>query len=159
VGTENRLLRKPGLAFLSTRAGAWANRKLVPIDRWLLKRSAGRYTVFGPFATPLMLLTTTGRRSGEPKTIPLVYYREGSQIFVVGSNYGQANHPAWSGNLLADPSATVATGGKAIPVTATLLAEPERTRIFQAFKDMFSTYHGYEHRTTRSLRVFALTAA
>ncbi|QSE93324.1 nitroreductase family deazaflavin-dependent oxidoreductase [Rhodococcus pseudokoreensis] len=107
----------------------------------------------------LVLLTTTGRKSGAPRTSPLLYYREGQQIFVVGSNFGQDHHPAWSANLLAQPDAKVTIGGKDISVTATLLVEPERTRIYREFDEMVRVYGVYEHRTNRTMRVFALTAS
>ncbi len=52
---------------------------------------------------PAFLLTTTGRKTGRPRTQPLLYGRDGDAFVVVGSNWGQAHHPAWSGNLLANP--------------------------------------------------------
>ncbi len=134
-------------------------RKLAGVDRRLLQKTRGRFTILGPIAAPVVLLTTTGRKSGAPRTSPLLYYREGEQIFVVGSNFGQDHHPAWSGNLLAQPNAKVTIGGKDIPVTATLLAEPERTRIYREFDEMVRVYGVYEHRTNRTMRVFALTAS
>lgn len=66
---------------------------------------------------------------------------------------------AWSANLLAQPNAKVTIGGKDIPVTATLFAEPERTRIYREFDEMVRVYGVYEHRTNRTMRVFALTAS
>ena len=101
---------RPLIALLSTKFGAWCSRKLAPVDRQLLRRSNGRFTIFGPVGVPLLLLTTTGRKSGERREIPLTYMREGDRLFLVGSNYGQATHPAWSWNLLADPNAWVTMG-------------------------------------------------
>jgi deazaflavin-dependent oxidoreductase (nitroreductase family) len=87
---------------------------------------------------PLLLLTTVGRKSGERRETPLTYQREGDRLFLVGSSFGQSNHPAWSWNLLADPKAWVTMGGKEIAVLATHL-------------------RGSEHETDRELRVFELT--
>jgi deazaflavin-dependent oxidoreductase (nitroreductase family) len=106
-GSESARLRKPLLAFSASRAGSWVIRKLTPLDRRLLMRSRGRYTVLGPFAAPTMLLTTTGAKSGLPRTQPLLFARQGDSIVVVGSNFGQAHHPAWTGNLIATPRAVV----------------------------------------------------
>jgi deazaflavin-dependent oxidoreductase (nitroreductase family) len=158
-GSENSFLREPAAKFAATRPGSLLIRKLAGVDRRLLQKTRGRFTILGPIAAPVVLLTTTGRKSGAPRTSPLLYYREGEQIFVVGSNFGQDHHPAWSGNLLAQPNAKVTIGGKDIPVTATLLAEPERTRIYREFDEMVRVYGVYEHRTNRTMRVFALTAS
>ena len=125
-------------ALLSTKFGAWCSRKLAPVDRQLLRRSNGRFTIFGPVGAPLLLLTTTGRKSGERREIPLTYMREGDRLFLVGSNYGQATHPAWSSNLLADPKAWVTMGGKEIAVAATQLTGTEHDRIFQKVRRLRS---------------------
>ena len=83
--------------------------------------------------------------------------REGDRLFLVGSNYGQATHPAWSWNLLADPKAWVTMGGKEIAVAATPLTGAEHDRIFRKFADYAANYDAYRGRTDRELRVFELT--
>ena len=127
------------------------------MDRQLLRRSNGRLTIFGPVGVPLLLLTTTGRKSGERREIPLTYMREGDRLFLVGSNWGQATHPAWSWNLLADPNAWVTMGGKEIAVVATQLTGAERDRIFRKFADYAANYDAYTGRTDCEFRLFALT--
>lgn len=151
------LLRRTMGAFAGSKLGAWCIRKLTPVDHWLLARSNGRRTVLGPIGVPLLLLTTTGRKSGQRRQIPLAYMREGDQLFLVGSNFGQARHPAWALNLLADPNAWVTMGGKEIPVLATQLTGPEHDRVYQKFIDFVSNYETYRHRTDREIPVFALT--
>jgi deazaflavin-dependent oxidoreductase (nitroreductase family) len=99
------LLHKTVRAFGSSRLGSWCIRKLRPLDHRLLSRSNGRYTIAGPMGTPLLLLTTTGKKSGQRRQTPLLYQREGDRLFLVASNFGQSMHPAWSLNLLADPNA------------------------------------------------------
>jgi deazaflavin-dependent oxidoreductase (nitroreductase family) len=150
-------LRKPVIALIGSKLGAWCIRKLTPVDRQLLRRSNGRLTIFGPVGVPLLLLTTTGRKSCARREIPLTYLREGDRIFLVGSNFGQANHPAWSWNLLADPKAWVTMGGNEIAVVATPLTGTEHDRIFRKFADYGANYDAYQSRTDRELRVFALT--
>jgi deazaflavin-dependent oxidoreductase (nitroreductase family) len=150
-------LRRRVTALFGSKLGAWCVRKLTPLDHQLLSRSNGRFTIFGPIGVPLLLLTTTGRKSGQRRQIPLTYMREGDRLFLVGSNFGQAHHPAWSSNLLADPNAWVSMGGKEIPVTATQVTGAERDRIFRKFADYASNYDAYRGRTDRELRVFALT--
>lgn len=156
-GKDVPLLRRAAGAFAGSRTGSWCIRKLTPLDRWLLNRSDGRLTIFGPLAVPLLLLTTTGRKSGERRQIPLAYMREGDRLFLVGSNFGQARHPAWALNLSADPNAWVTMGGKEIPVLATPVIGAEHDRIYRKFIDYVSNYATYEHRTQRDIRVFALT--
>jgi deazaflavin-dependent oxidoreductase (nitroreductase family) len=127
------------------------------VDRQLLRRSNGRFTIFGPVGVPLLLLTTTGRKSGERREIPLTYKREDDRLFLVGSNWGQATHPAWSWNLLADPKVWVTMGGEEIAVVATQLAGAEHDRIFRKVADYAANYDAYRGRTDRELRVFELT--
>jgi deazaflavin-dependent oxidoreductase (nitroreductase family) len=150
-------LRKPVIALVGSKFGAWCIRQLTPVDRQLLRRSNGRFTIFGPVGVPLLLLTTTGRKSGERREIPLTYLREGDRLLLVGSNFGQANHPAWSWNLLADPKAWVTMGGNEIAVLAKQLTGTEHDRIFRKFADYGANYDVYQSRTDRELRVFALT--
>ena len=152
-----RLVRRSMTAIIGSKFGAWCSRKLKPLDHQLLRRSNGRFTIFGPLGVPLLLLTTTGRKSGQRWQTPLTYLRGDDRLFLVGSNYGQATHPAWSWNLLADPNAWVTMGGKEIPVVATQLTGAERDRIFRKFADYATNYDAYRGRADRQLRVFALT--
>ena len=64
---------------------------------------------------PLLLLTTTGKKSSQRRQTPLAYQREGDRLFLIGSNFGQSMHPAWSSNLLADPNAWVTMGERKYP--------------------------------------------
>ena len=155
-GHDRRLLKKPLNAFVSSRIGSWYLRKLTPIDRKLLAHSKGRRTIFGPMGVPLLLLTTTGRKTGQPRTTPLTYMREGDRLFLVGSNFGRPHHPAWSENLLANREATVTIGGAEIPVNTTLLTGQEAESAFEQFVEYNPTYSVYKTRTARNLRVFAL---
>ena len=109
----------------------------------------------GTGKVPTLLLTTTGRKSGQQRTSALSYLREGNRLLVLGSNFGQEHHPGWSSNLLAEPDATVAISGAEIPVTATLLSGDERERGIQRFL-AYPMYQAYRTRTDRELRLFAL---
>jgi deazaflavin-dependent oxidoreductase (nitroreductase family) len=158
-GSESARLRKPLVAFSASRPGSWVIRTLTPLDRRLLMRSRGRYTVLGPFAAPTMLLTTTGAKSGLPRTQPLLFGRQGDSIVVVGSNFGQAHHPAWTGNLIKTPRAVVTIGGKDIPVDAELLSGAEAEEAYTVMTDLARNYTAYRSRTDRQIRVFRLKAA
>jgi len=156
-GSDNSRLRRPLVAFASTRAGSWLIRTLTPLDRRLLVRSRGRYTVLGPTGSPVLLLTTTGAKSGLPRTTPLVFARDGDSVLVVGSNFGQEHHPAWTGNLLKNPEAVVTIGGKDIPVIAERLAGAAAEDGYRRMVEMAKTYDAYKGRTDREIRVFRLS--
>jgi deazaflavin-dependent oxidoreductase (nitroreductase family) len=156
-GTSDTLLARLGVRFASTKPGSWTIRTLMPLDRRLLVRSNGRRTVLGPIGAPVMLLETTGRKSGQPRVSPLLFVRDGSSILVVGSNFGQAHHPAWTGNLLTNPSAVAVVGGQRIPVTATLLQGEQAEAGYAKMVELASTYAAYRGRTDRQIRVFRLT--
>ena len=140
----------------ATRPGSATIRSLVPVDRWLLRRSGGRYTILGPFGSPVLLLTTTGARSGKLRTTPLIYLHDGAGILLAGSNFGQERHPAWSTNLLVHREATVAIGGVDFPVAATLLQGDARAAAWQQFASAAAPYRAYVLRTDRMIRVFRL---
>lgn len=105
----------------------------------------------------MLLLTTTGAKSGLERTTPLLFGRgEHDTLIVVGSNFGQAHHPAWTTNLLANPRAVVRVAGATVPVTAELLSGEEAERGYQLMVDIARTYTEYRSRTDRDIRVFRL---
>jgi deazaflavin-dependent oxidoreductase (nitroreductase family) len=154
-GSDHGLWAAVGRRFVGTTAGSALVRRLVPWDRTLLRRSNGRYTALGPFGVPLLLLTTTGARSGQPRTTPLVFLRRGPALLLAGSNFGQSHHPAWSTNLLAHPEAQVNIGGERVAVRSRLLDGAERQAAWELFRAA-GPYGVYETRTDRTIRVFAL---
>jgi deazaflavin-dependent oxidoreductase (nitroreductase family) len=158
-GSDDSRLRKPAVAIASTRAGSWLVRTMTPLDRRILTRSRGKYTLLGPIGAPTLLLTTTGAKSGLPRTSPLLYCRDGERLLVIGSNFGQPHHPAWTGNLRANPSATVTIGGQDVPVRAQQLEGAERQHAVDDFIALAGVYATYLKRTDRDIRVFALAKA
>ena len=96
-------------SFASSGAGTWYLKQIAPrIDPPLLRLSGGR--VSSVYPTPVMLLTTTGAKSGLPRTLPLVYLTDGEQVILMASNYGKTSHPAWFRNLTANPKVEVLAG-------------------------------------------------
>ena len=156
-GSASSPLRGLVDAFAATRLGTRCTRALVPLDRRLLSRTKGRYTVLGPLGLQMLLLTTVGSKSGQRRQSPLIYTRDADRLYLFASNFGQARHPAWSSNLLANPQAWVTMGGQEIPVLATLLSGEEYDRACQKFMDYLKAYPAYRTRTDREIRVFALT--
>ena len=103
-----------------------------------------------------MVLITTGRRSGEPRPVSLVYVPDGDDAFVVGSNWAREGHPAWSHNLVAHPEATVLAGGEQWSARARLLDEEEKARRWPDLVEVMPQWEEYVQMTDRNLRVFAL---
>jgi len=100
---------------------------LLVIDEF---RSAGG-VVGGKFeGLPLLLLTTTGARSGQPRTTPMIYLKEGTRLVVFAANGGSKNNPAWYHNLLANPLAQVEVGKEAYQVTGAEAESSERERLW-----------------------------
>ena len=147
------LLRRAGRAEWFARLA----RPLVPLDRALGRLTRGRFVAFGLPGLPSLLITTTGRRSGEPRSNPLLYAPDGEAFVVMGSNWGQQHHPAWTANLLANPEATVTVDGQQIPVRARLVSGSERARLRELLLGVWPGYAGYERRSGgRDLRLFRL---
>lgn len=142
-----------------TRWFARLGRATSRLDRRLQKASGGRWSTLGKPSIPQLILTTTGRKSGEPREAVLVYAVDGDGWVLIGSNWGQAHHPAWSGNLLADPHATVTIAGVTTPVVATLADDDERARLLPAMLAVWPAYTSYAERADRELRVFRLAPA
>jgi deazaflavin-dependent oxidoreductase (nitroreductase family) len=126
-----------------------------PVDRFVIWLTKGRVVALG--LIPSLVLTTTGRRSGQPRTTPLSYAPDGVSYVVIGSNWGQPDHPGWSANLLAHPDATVVVRGERVGVRATLVEGAERDRLRALLVEVWPAYATYERRAAhRQLRIFRL---
>ena len=112
----------------------------------------------GRWATPpLLLLTTTGARSGLPRTTPLLYSTDGDRFVVIASKGGEPTDPAWYHNLLAHPEATVEVGGETFPVRAEVTQGVERRRLFDQQAAQMPFFAEYERSTPRTIPVVILT--
>ncbi len=105
---------------------------------------------------PVLLLTTTGRRSGESRTAPVVYMQDGERMIVIASNAGNDRAPAWSLNLIANPDAEVQVRGERRPVRARVAQEPERGELWRAMNDQYSGFDEYRQHTSREIPLFVL---
>ncbi len=105
---------------------------------------------------PVLLLTTTGRKSGREHTVPLLYLRDGESFVVVGSNGGTATHPAWWLNLKANPEATAEVGDRKLRVRAEEAIPGEKERFWPKLVSMYGGYEGYRRRTDREIPVVIL---
>ncbi len=106
---------------------------------------------------PLLLLTTTGAKSGRAITKPLVYTRDGERIVIVASFAGGPKNPPWYHNLVANPEATVELGSERFRVRATATSGEERQRLFNRHAEQMPIFTEYQQKTTRQIPVFVLT--
>ncbi|GIT00942.1 MAG: hypothetical protein CM1200mP26_26540 [Acidimicrobiales bacterium] len=107
-----------------------------------------------------MMLTTTGAKTGKPRTMPLLGIPVGEDLGVIGSNFGQRNTPGWVYNLEADPSAVVAYRDRSVEVVARRADEAETDRIFALGHAFYPGYAKYRLRADhRIIRVFILETA
>jgi deazaflavin-dependent oxidoreductase (nitroreductase family) len=103
---------------------------------------------------PVLLLTTTGAKTGKLRVTPLNFSVDGDRLVVIASAGGAARHPAWYLNLVADPNVTIELGAERFPAHATTADEPERTRLFDQQASVMSFFDGYRKRvTTRQIPV------
>jgi deazaflavin-dependent oxidoreductase (nitroreductase family) len=113
--------------------------------------------VGGPFeGSPMLLLTTTGAKSGLPRTAPLVSYREGDRLFIFASKAGAPTNPDWFHNISANPNVTVEFGPDTFEATATVVEGSERDRIYSAQATLMPGFAEYQENTTRVIPVVEL---
>ncbi|SCG47945.1 deazaflavin-dependent oxidoreductase, nitroreductase family [Micromonospora siamensis] len=132
-----------------------AARLLVPADRLVGRLTRGRVVALG--LIPSLVITTTGRRSGKPRSNPLLYVPDGDAYVVIGSNWGQQHQPGWAMNLLADPAAEVDVKGRRTRVRAEVATGAERDRLWQLLVTEWPAYRTYVERAGgREIRIFRL---
>ncbi|MGW1145284.1 nitroreductase family deazaflavin-dependent oxidoreductase [Streptomyces sp. NPDC002454] len=132
---------------------------LPAVDRAVHRLSGGR-TLLSEVLLPSVMLVATGARTGLPRRTPLAWVpeRDGTWL-LIGSNFGRAEHPAWSANLLAHPRARVYWAGgpaEGVGVVARLLTGAEREAAWSAAVRLWPPYATYRSRTAREIRVFRL---
>ena len=105
---------------------------------------------------PLLLLTSTGAKSGEPRTTPVVYLRDGGHLVIFASKAGAPTNPGWYHNLLAHPSAIVEVGTETIEVNASVATGEERRRLYERQSELFPQFVEYAKKTPREIPVVIL---
>jgi deazaflavin-dependent oxidoreductase (nitroreductase family) len=105
---------------------------------------------------PTLLLTTRGRRSGEQRTLPLIYGRDGDRLLVVASRGGAAKHPSWYLNLLSDPEVDVQVKGDRFRARARPAGPDEKPRLWRTMTGIFPDYDDYQRKTAREIPVVVL---
>jgi deazaflavin-dependent oxidoreductase (nitroreductase family) len=165
-------MRKPGYNFLqrfiqkfaATRPGAWfGSHVLHHLDRAAFKLSGGRATLTSYLAgLPMVVLTTTGARSGQPRTTPLVAILDGTDLqrfALIASNWGQDHHPGWYHNLKANPRATCVMHGLTGVYQAHEAGGEEYDRFWQIASQIYLGYPRYKQRVgQRRIPIMVLQA-
>ena len=149
-------------AFLRTGVGRWLAKNIAPkVDPWLLRATGGRLGM--GLMLPSALLTTTGAKTGQPRTNPVFYFHDGRDVIVIASNYGNDKHPAWYYNLSANPRAQIATNGGGPVMAASEVTEPaERERVWAMADRVYPLWPDYRRRAEqcqRTIPIIRLRAA
>lgn len=110
----------------------------------------------GPGLLPTLLLTTRGRKSGEPRALPLIYGETGSSYVVIASKGGMPNHPLWFRNLEATPECQLQVGAKALSARARIADGDERERLWAMMVELYPPYTDYQKNTERTIPVVVL---
>jgi deazaflavin-dependent oxidoreductase (nitroreductase family) len=109
-----------------------------------------------PNDSPLLLLTTIGAKSGQPRVIPLVYTRDGERYVIIASKAGAPTNPDWFHNVVAHPEVTIEVGPDRLRARATVAQAAERDRLYQAQATLMPGFAEYERKTTRRIPVVVL---
>ncbi len=153
-----RLLR----SFAASGPGSWLFARLLHhIDRPVYRLSGGRHTFASMVSgLPVAMITTTGARSGLPRTVPVLGLPTPDGLAVIASNYGQERHPGWYYNLRADPSGEVDFDGARQRFRAVEAVGPQRERIWQQGLRVYPGWSQYERRAShRRIVIFVLEPA
>jgi deazaflavin-dependent oxidoreductase (nitroreductase family) len=162
LGTQRPSLtqRLFGPLFQKISGAAWFSKvgpKIVPpLDRAVHKLTKGK-VMLGQSLVPSLYLTTIGAKSGQERLSPLLCMPEGDGWIVVGSNFGQEKHPAWTGNLIKNPQAKVEFRKRTYEVTGHLLEGEDRAKTWAELNRVWPIYDKYQARVEREIRVFRLT--
>jgi deazaflavin-dependent oxidoreductase (nitroreductase family) len=123
---------------------------------WLYRKTGGRFQL-SALLVPSLVLITTGAKTGRRRETPLICFpRPDGSYLVCGSNWGRAQHPAWTTNLLKTPDAEIVVSRKTLLVTAQLLDDQAREEVWPVLEAQWPGYRDYERQAGRPLRIFRL---
>jgi deazaflavin-dependent oxidoreductase (nitroreductase family) len=141
------------------RVGSIAVKLMSAVNVWLFRLTGGRFGAKFMHGAPVCLITVTGRRSGKPFTVPLIYLADGDDIVVVASKGGMSHHPLWYHNMLAHPRVEVELPDATRTMVARQATPDEKTRLWPKVCGIYPDYADYQARTTRQIPVMILAPA
>jgi len=122
---------------------------------YMYRRSGGKFG--GKIAgNPVLLLTTTGSKTGKPRTTPVMYIHKDNEYLITATAAGADQNPAWLSNLNKKPEATIEMDGKQLKVKAIITSGEERDKLYENFKAIGKNFVEYEKKTTRKIPVIRL---
>src|SRR5262245_39033116 len=130
---------------------------MTKLNVWMFRATGGR--LGGKFrgGAPICLVTTTGKRSGEPRTVALLYIADRDDIVLVASKGGMSHSPAWYHNMMARPDVEVELGGTKRAMRARRASNAEKAALWPRLTAMYPDYDDYQARTTRDIPVVILS--
>jgi deazaflavin-dependent oxidoreductase (nitroreductase family) len=130
---------------------------IAAVNRRVIEQFRAGGEIDGMTRERLVLLTTTGRRSGASRTTPMMFHRDGDRLLVVASNVGAPTHPHWYLNLAADPHVTVEVGEEQYEALATPLTGDDRAHTWTMLTQTYPFFADHDAKTDREIPVVALT--
>jgi deazaflavin-dependent oxidoreductase (nitroreductase family) len=127
------------------------------VDQLIRRLTRGRLTLLDIAGLPNLVLTVLGRKSGTPRTLPLLCVPYGDDILIAGSNFGSPKEPIWVKNVEANPEVTVRFRRRTTPMVARHLEGDERAAAWSHMLQTWPNFARYEQRTDRRIKVFLLT--
>jgi deazaflavin-dependent oxidoreductase (nitroreductase family) len=139
------------------RFGLAAVKLMNRVNTWIYRVTDGR--IGGRFlrGAPACLLTVRGRKTGEPRTVALLYLADGEDVIVVASLGGMSKHPLWYRNLEANPDVTLQIGATERAMTARRVSDDEKAALWPRLTAMYRDFDDYQGRTTRNIPVIRLS--
>ncbi len=130
------------------------DKKLSSFGVWVMRRTKG--SLAGLWHVDVLILTTTGRRTGRSRSVVLQYFRDGGEIILAAANGGEPTDPAWYLNLVARPWARVEIAGRAMEVCAEILSVEESARWWRRIEELAPDYRRYARATSRPIPIVRL---
>ncbi|MDF3341162.1 nitroreductase family deazaflavin-dependent oxidoreductase [Mycolicibacterium septicum] len=135
-----------GKLFTTERAAGFWRRRIAPLEAPVIKATRGRARM--SFSIPVLVLTSTGARSGKRYETPLAYFTDGDDVVLIASNYGREHHPSWYHNLLAHPACELHIGPRGGRFVAREATGADRDRLYALAADRLNKgWNVYEQRT------------
>lgn len=141
------------------RFGSVVVKAMSALNVWIFRLTGGWLGAKFMRGAPVCLVTVTGRRSGQPFTVPLIYVDDGDDVVVVASKGGMSHHPLWYHNMLANPRVTVELPATKRTMIARQATPDEKARLWPKACAIYPDYADYQARTTRDIPLMILSPA